>query len=33
MNIQKAKVLNIDKLVKRLPEWVAFFQIYNRIEK
>ena len=29
MNIQKAKVLNIDKLVKRLPEWVAFFQIYQ----
>ncbi len=28
MNIQKAKALNIDKLVKRLPEWVAFFQIY-----
>ena len=29
MNIQKAKVLKIDKLVKRLPEWVAFFQIYK----
>ncbi len=29
MNIQKVKVLNIDKLVKRLPEWVAFFQIYK----
>lgn len=29
MNIQKVKVLNIDKLVKRLPEWVAFFQIWK----
>ena len=33
MNIQKAKALNIDKLVKRLPEWVAFFQIYHQIDK
>lgn len=30
MNIQKAKALNIDKLVKRLPEWVAFFRYINR---
>ena len=30
---KQAKKRSLNKRVKRLPGWVAFFQIYNRIDK